>query len=297
MKTLSPGLVAHVQTGVTTLCWCWRLTRADGIRLGFTDHDRNLSFDDTLFEAAAGFTASDIKSTVGLNVDNLDVTGALSSEALNEADLAAALFDDAQIEIWRVNWANHDERVLMRTGSIGEVSRSDTVFTAEIRGLAHYLNQQQGRSFQYNCDATLGDQRCGVALNDAAFQGSGAVIAVDTAYRFLAGGLGAFAADWFSSGLITWLSGPNAGRAMEVKYHGVLSSGAVIELWQPMSAGIDPGDGFTITAGCDKTFATCRAKFANGLNFRGFPHMPGNDYVLSQAASGEGNNDGGVIVP
>jgi hypothetical protein len=66
MKTLSPALQAHLDTGATTLCWCWRLTRRDGVKLGFTDHDRDLVFDGTTFEAAAGFTATEIKDAVGL---------------------------------------------------------------------------------------------------------------------------------------------------------------------------------------------------------------------------------------
>ena len=54
-----------------------------------------------------------------------------------------------------------------------------------------------------------------------------------------------------------------------------------IELWQAMSDAVNVGDAFAITAGCDKQFATCKAKFANAANFRGFPYMPGNDAVVA----------------
>ena len=56
MKQLSPSLQSHLDTGATTLAWCWRVTRGDGAVLGFTDHDRDLTFDGTTFEAATGFT-------------------------------------------------------------------------------------------------------------------------------------------------------------------------------------------------------------------------------------------------
>ncbi|MCB1485390.1 MAG: DUF2163 domain-containing protein, partial [Hyphomicrobiaceae bacterium] len=161
MKDLTPGLQAHLDSGTTTLCWCWRLTRKDGTVQGFTDHDRALSFDSTTFEASSGFTASEITDALGLSVDNLEVTGALSSASLSEEDLAAGRYDDARVEIFRVNWQNPDERVVMRTGSLGEVRRADNSFTAEVRGLAHYLQQPKGRLFQYTCDADLGDARCG----------------------------------------------------------------------------------------------------------------------------------------
>ena len=103
MKTLPDGMQAHLDGGATTLCWCWRLTRDDGVVQGFTDHDRDLSFDGVTYEAVSGFSASQIESGLGLAVDNLTLSGALSSATLNEADLAAGMYDNAAIHIWREN--------------------------------------------------------------------------------------------------------------------------------------------------------------------------------------------------
>jgi uncharacterized phage protein (TIGR02218 family) len=297
VKTLPSGMQAHLDSGATTLAWCWRLTRADGTRFGFTDHDRDLAFDGTTFEAGSGFTGTEIKQSLGLSVDNLDASGALTSDRLGEADLAAGLFDDARVEIWRVNWAAPAQRVLVMSGSVGEVKRAEGAFTAELRSLAHYLNQEKGRIYQFACDATLGDSRCSVTLADPDFTGSGTVASAETAYLFRAAGLEAFAVDWFAGGLITWTSGANASRAMEVKRHALSAGEAEIELWRSMTAPIGPGDAFTITAGCDKTYPTCKAKFGNGVNFRGFPHIPGNRYVLSVPSSGDPGNDGGSMQP
>jgi uncharacterized phage protein (TIGR02218 family) len=295
MKSLSPALQAHLDTGTTTLAWCWRLTRRDGTRQGFTDHDRDLAFDGTTFEAATGFTATEIKDVVGLAVANLEVTSALSSASLTEDDLAAGLYDDAAIEIWRVNWTDPDQRVLMRAGSLGEVRRSGHAFTAEVRGLAHYLQQPKGRLFQLGCDADLGDARCTVDLDDPAFRGSGAVVAASSARLFTASGLSAFAADFFTRGLVTFATGANAGRAQEVKRHALVDGAASLELWQPMAHPIQSGDLFTVTAGCDKRFETCKTKFDNAVNFRGFPHMPGTDFVLSVARPGDPANTGDAL--
>jgi uncharacterized phage protein (TIGR02218 family) len=292
MKTLPAGLQAHLDTGTTTLAWCWRLTLVHGTRLGFTDHDRPLVFDGTTFEAASGFTASEIKDQVGLSVDNLEVTSALSSDSLNEDDLAAGLFDDARVEIFRVNWAEPTQRVLMRSGSLGEIKRSGAAFAAEVRGLAHYLQQPKGRLYQNACDADLGDARCRVDLSSAALRGNGTVAAAESPRSFAANGLGAYAAGWFTRGLVTWTSGDNAGRAMEVKRHSLAGGTAVIELWQAMAHPIAAGDAFSIIAGCDKQFSTCRAKFANGDNFRGFPHIPGTDFVLAYPNRDDASNDG-----
>jgi uncharacterized phage protein (TIGR02218 family) len=292
MKTFPPGLQAHLDTGATTLGWCWRVIRQDGATFGFTDHDRDVTFDGTVFEAASGFTGTDIEQSVGLSIDNLDVSGALQSDRLSEDDLAAGLFDDARVEIWRVNWSEPEQRVLMMRGSIGEVRRGETAFTAELRSLAHYLDQKLGRTYQYACDAALGDSRCTVDLDDAAHKGTGAVSAASAPYLFSASGLDSFAPGWFDGGLLIWTSGANEGRQMEVKRFTLSGGTALIELWRSMVAPINASDTFTITAGCDKTFPTCKAKFANQINFRGFPHMPGNKFLMAYPSSGDPGNDG-----
>ena len=132
MKTLSPGLRSHLDSGATTLCHCWKLTTRENENFGFTDHDRDLVIDGVTYEAMAGFTASEIESSLGLAVDNLDASGALSSDALSEARLRAGDFDHAEIEIWRVNWQDVSQRVLMRKGPLGEVTHGGVGFTARL---------------------------------------------------------------------------------------------------------------------------------------------------------------------
>jgi uncharacterized phage protein (TIGR02218 family) len=286
MRDLPPGLASHLASGATTLCWCWRLTRRDGTAMGFTDHDRDLTFAGTTFEANAGFTASEIRESVGLGVDNLEVESALSSSRLEEADILAGLYDDARVEIWRVNWQAPEQHVLVRSGSLGDVRRSGAAFTAEVRGLSHYLQQPTGRLFQYACDADVGDHRCRIALSSSTLSGSAEIGAIRTQRSFTTTDLTHFAADWFSRGLLTFTSGANAGRSFEVKRHIGNDAVSTIELWQEPLADLQIGDTFTVTAGCDKQLSTCASKFSNTANFRGFPHMPGNDFVTSVARPG-----------
>ncbi len=290
MKTLPPLLNAHIQSGTTTLCWCWRLTRRDGGQLGFTDHDRPLTFDGTAFEAASGFTASEMKDQLGFGVDNVEVTGAISSDRLDEADLRAGIYDDAKIEIFRVNWQDVEQRVLMRTGTLGEVSRAGKAFSAEVRGLSHYLQQPKGRLFQYACDADLGDHRCTVNLAQAAFKASASVLEVYSDRSFSVTGLAAFESDWFTRGLVVFTSGSALNQAIEVKSHRKSGELVTLELWQAIRQPVMPAQTFTITAGCDKALETCRAKFSNTGNFRGFPHMPGNDFVMAISRPGRSAN-------
>lgn len=292
MKTLTPALTAHLASGTTTLAWCWRLIRRDGSSLGFTDHDRDLAFAGVTYEAATGFSASEIKDSLGLSIDNLDVHTALSSMHLSEHDLAAGLYDDARVEIWRVNWADTSQRVLMRRGSLGEITRAGVAFSAEVRGLAHYLNQPKGRVYQYACDADLGDSRCGVAL--AAHTVAATISTITNARTFSVSGLASFATDSFTRGLATFTSGANATQKIEIRRH-VLANGIVtLELWHAPAHAPIIGDTLTVSAGCDKHFSTCRDRFANAANFRGFPHMPGNDIVTAVARTTD-VNDGSAL--
>lgn len=261
------------------MCWCWRLTRRDGTAHGFTDHDQDLTFAGTTFEAAAGFTASEIKGGVGLSVDNLEVTSAVSSDRLAEADLAAGLYDDAKVEIFRVNWQDTSQRTRMRHGSLGEVKRAGGAFAAEVRGLAHYLQQPKGRVFQYQCDADLGDARCKITVAGPTYSGTGTIIAMENDRRFLAAGLESYVSGWFTHGLISFTSGAANGQRIEVKRHALTGANATIDLWQPARRPIEIGQTFQISAGCDKQLTTCRDRFSNAVNFRGFPHMPGNDAI------------------
>ncbi len=179
MKSLSASLAAHLASGATTLCTCWRVTRGDGEVLGFTDHDRALAFDGVDHEPETGLDASAAVANAGLQVGGLEVTGAFSSERISESDLEAGLYDNARVETWLVNWADSDQRHLMRVGSIGEVKREDQAFTAEIRSLAHALDQERGRIFRATCDADLGDQRCTVDLVSEDWTASATVTATD----------------------------------------------------------------------------------------------------------------------
>ena len=294
MKNLSPALQTHLDDGTTTLSWCWRISRADGMALGFTDHDRALSFDSTDFEPESGFAASEIRAGSDLAVDAQDATGVLTSDRITETDILDGRWDNAAVELWRVNWADTSQRVLLRRGAVGQIRRGRMAFVAEVRSLAHVLGQTVGRTFQAGCDAALGDTRCGIDLENAIYKGTGVVTDLLRDRAFMASGLSGFGASWFTSGTLTWTSGANAGRITEVLAHGLDGSIATLTLLEAPVRAVAEGDGFIARAGCDKRIATCSAKFANVANFRGFPNIPGQDAVL-RYASQDGGHEGNVL--
>ena len=294
MKNLSPALQSHLDDGTTTLSWCWRISRSDGVALGFTDHDRALSYDGTVFEPESGFAASEIRAGSDLAVDAQDATGVLTSDRITETDILDGRWDNAAVELWRVNWADTSQRVLLRRGAVGQIRRGRMAFVAEVRSLAHVLGQTVGRTFQAACDARLGDARCGIDLENAVYKGTGVVTDLLRDRAFMASGLAGFDAGWFTSGTLTWTSGANAGRVTEVLAHGLDGSIAALTLLEAPVRAIGEGDSFVARAGCDKRIASCSAKFANTANFRGFPNIPGQDAVL-RYASQDGGHEGNVL--
>jgi uncharacterized phage protein (TIGR02218 family) len=120
MKTLPPALQAHLDDGTTTLAWCWKITRADGQSFGFTDHDCPLAFGGTDYEPESGLSASEIRAGSDLSVDSQDAQGALTSGRITETDILDGRWDNALVEVWRVNWNALGQRVLIRRGAIGD---------------------------------------------------------------------------------------------------------------------------------------------------------------------------------
>ena len=286
-------LLTHLATGTTTTCRAWAVTRGDGVTLGFTDHDRDLTFDGITFRADTGLSAQAIEQSTGLSVDNTEAIGTLTDTAITEADIIAGRYDGAEVRFWIVNWADTSERALRFRGSIGEMRRNGPEFRAELRGLAEALNQPQGRVFQRGCSASLGDAACRVDLNTPAFRHETSVYAVKRNRVFWTDPLPQ-AERWFEKGCLTVLSGAATGLSGLIKANRIDGPRHLIELWQPLGADVAAGDLIRLEAGCDKRMTTCQAKFDNLLNFRGFPDIPGEDWLVSTPRRA-GSNDGGSL--
>jgi len=211
MKQISEAFEARLANGAATTCLCWRLERRDGVTIGMTDHDRALTFGGVTYSPGAALSAARFETAGGLRPGRASGDGALVADALTEADLGAGLWTRARVHVYRVDWQSTDDRILVWTGFLSEITQRGDRFEAELISLKAELERPVGRLVLSRCDAALGDARCG--------------------------------------------------------FIGV--------------------DGQT----CDKRFETCRKVFSNAENYRGFPHRPGQDFVLSGPAAA--GNDGG----
>jgi uncharacterized phage protein (TIGR02218 family) len=272
------GLEAHLASGATTVCHAWAITRGDGLVLGFTDHDRELEFENVQFRADSGLSALALQQGTGLSVDNSEAIGALTDAAIREADIDAGRYDGAGVRCWIVNWREVAQRHILFAGTIGEIRRAGGAFTAELRGLAEVLNRPMGRVYQKPCGAVLGDAECRVDLTALGYGAEVAVISVTDA-RVVLPALPDFEPGWFTRGRLSVLTGAASGLGATIKRDRAEAGGRVLDLWSEIRAEVAPGDLIRVEAGCDKRMNTCRYKFNNLLNYRGFPDIPGEDWL------------------
>jgi len=279
MKQVNASLAAHLSEEVTTLATCWKLTLRDGVVLGFTNHDDDISLEGVLYQAASGFIPTAIAGSSDLAVDNLDVEGVLDAVGIKQEDLIAGRYDFAEVDIFIVNYQDLSQGSMsLRTGWIGEVQYGNSQFVAEIRGLTQKLSQTIGSLFSPSCRAIFGDARCEVDLST--LQQTGIITGVED--RRIFSDSGRLESDnYFRHGLMQFTDGLNIGQAMEVKS---FSNGTIV-LVLPMPFDVSIGDGYIIDVGCDKTFGMCVDNFANAVNFRGEPHVPGTDRLLQTSST------------
>jgi len=273
MKSLSGDALTHLAGEELTLSTCWKIEADGQAAVGFTDHDTDLIVSGLTFSSLGGYAPTNIQSTSGLSIDNLDIKGLLSTLGITDADIQAGIYDYAEVWIFQVNWEDVTQVIPLKYGHLGEVRTNDS-FLAEFRSLSQLLSQTIGSVITPDCRAQLGDSECGITLSG--FTVTGSVVAVTDRSKFT-DTTRTEADNHFKYGLLTWTSGNNNGYSMEVKTY-TLSTGE-FELFEPMPFDVQAGDAYSVYRGCDKFFSTCKDDFNNVVNFRGEPHVPTQDKI------------------
>lgn len=281
---MQEALINHFKTGSTTICRAWMVRRKDGMIFGFTDHDDDLIFDEIVFAARTGMTALALQQTTGMAVDNTEVTGALRDDSLTEEDIIAGRYDGAEVKAYIVNWADVSQRSVIFAGTFGDIVRSDGEFRVELRGLTAALNTQSGRVYHSACGAVLGDEQCKLNLAPETMSIIAPIEKVRNGRNFHFLNVNGFQNGWFDGGQAIIIDGIGNGQIGRIKSDTKQGDFRKIDLWQ--SFGVEPkeNDRIRLVPGCDKLASTCQNKFNNFLNFRGFPHIPGEDWLRANPA-------------
>jgi uncharacterized phage protein (TIGR02218 family) len=254
---------------LTTLALCWRIERRDGVTIGLTAHDRDIICDGLVHRAAPGMVPSAITRGAGLEPASMDVTGALTSDAISETDLLAGRWDGARVAIFACDWTDPANQVGLGEGTIGAVETRGGVLTAELRGTMASLERPVVEETSPECRAELGDKRCRVAM--AGRRRLATVTSIEDTVLTL--DVEEPAPNAYGQGRLRWLSGANSGLEEAV----LRSEGATLTLRRPPH--FDAIGRVLLIEGCDKTLATCAGRFGNAINFRGEPYLPGIDLL------------------
>ncbi|MEO5972418.1 MAG: DUF2163 domain-containing protein [Sphingomicrobium sp.] len=255
---------------LTSLALCWRVERGDGAGLALTSHDAAIVHDGDTFVGSPGMVPGTITRGLGLEPHEGEIAGALNADALSEADLALGRWDGARVTLTAVDWiAPEVAPVALLGGELGEVASEGEAFSAELRGAAWRLSDPVCPSTSPECRAELGDKQCRVDLAGrsvaaAVVVRSGTVLTLDAAFD-----------DRFVFGRLRYLAGDNTGVSTVI----LAVAGNQVTVRDVPRAAVAAGCRVELREGCDKRFATCVARFDNALNFRGEPHLPGNDLL------------------
>lgn len=285
MREIPERLQTHLDTGATTISRCWKVKRKDGVVMGFSDHDNELRFDNTVFEAGSGLDATALQTANGLSVDNTEASGALSSDGISEVDISAGKFDGAEVTIWLVNWQNVEDRFMVFNGMIGEITYNKNTFTAELRSFTDQLNNNIGKTYLKQCSATLGDGKCKFDVSAATMRFERTVRRVEERTILYLDDVPNAETGWFTYGSLEFISGRNTGAVVNIMSDKSVNSERRIQIIEELHIPIEPEDQVRLTTGCDKRSSTCASKFQNIKNFRGFPFIPGEDWSMAVPSS------------
>lgn len=255
---------------VVPIAWCWRIERRDGVTVGLTTHDRALTVDGLIHSPAPGMRPSAIGQRIGLEAASLEIEGALSGNAIAEADLADGRWDGAAVRLSVVDWEKPDRRVVIAGGRLGRVMREGQRFEALMASRDPALERPACAATSPECRAMLGDRQCRLALASLRMRttvtAAGEDGAVQLAHHPGEGTL--------MFGRLRWLDGARQGIDEVI----VAQEGGSVRT----ERGDDPalaGARVELTQGCDKRAETCAERFGNIVNFRGEPHLPGFDLL------------------
>lgn len=290
MLPANPARDAHLAQDARRLTICGIVEKSNGDIIRCTQHDEDIrissgDFAGTYFSTAA-ITASDMKFSSDMSVDNLEISGAIADgfqiTGFEIADIAAGLFRSAPFQVFVCQWDDADSwQDEINRGYLGQITRTaEGAFTAEWRGLFQVLQQNVGRVYGTDCDVVrFGDSRCTIDVTPLTVNAT--VTSVISRREIIVSMTGlpspAPAAGYFEIGELAALTGSNGGYTKQVKRDSIGGTLGHLQVWENFPKDFQISDTLTIIPGCKRRFEDCQ--FWNNVNnFRGhgrwIPGMP-----------------------
>lgn len=275
---------------------CWKIKRQDGTLYYYTDHDDLIVYDGATYTPIDAGSPSNYRQNSNLSPANIDFDMVFGSTSGKDSELRSGLYDYAEVWTFKINWADLTTAtgiVKQAYGRLGEVEIRDNQARIELRSLTQLLAVPIGRIYTPECNASLGDSRCQVTSSSTVYTRTGTVDAVTDNRTFTATGDAAGQIDnFYNYGKVTFTSGDNNGLVIQVQDY---TTANVFKLYESAPYTLSTGVTFSAVAGCDRRFETCKTRFNNKDNFRGFPHIPGMDKALTIPANQKWQTDSSAV--
>ncbi len=292
-RDISSEMREHLDGDYTTRALMMRLDLRNGVSVGLTDHDRDIpgvligdGSDALDYYAGMAILPTQLELTLGTGVDDIDVTGIIDDEVFTRARLLGGTYANATVKLFEVNWKDLSMGVIpYMKGLTAKVNMDEDEFKLIVQSETTKLAQTKGRIISPYCDAVFGDSRCTKIIPPLAATVTAAYNNRQVEFSYT----GEFIDDFFNKGTLEFTTGPLAGtRRVEVfDWFSYGSGGGYGELWTRLPSTPGVGDTVNIYRGCGNTIQECVA-YANGVNFRGFPYVPGRDRYLRMPLPGGG---------
>lgn len=285
MKAASAALITHLATARMMRCAdLYAITLSGGTTYRFTSLDMDLKADGYTWNGGSPLIRrTGTRRTLGIEVATMDMTVTWRAadtlgSALWSDVIRLGILDGATVEVRRGYWSDWAADAIgtlhVFGGRVSDIDGGLPEVTISLRSETELFDVKLPRSiYQAGCRNTLYDTgTCKAVRTEVSCSaGSGGTrVRIATALGQADG--------WFTGGIIRGVAGLNAGVVRGIKQH--VQAGGQIIVAEPWPVAPAAGDGFLVSAGCDRTRATCAAKFNNAANYRGEPYTPSPETTL-----------------
>lgn len=236
----------NLASNVVWPCDIWTITAQDSTVVRYASHSRNVTYNSNVYSATPNEPSTSVIQ-LGLESDTSEMMGVFD-DTLTKASVEAGKWKKAAI-VKEILIDYRDPSlgtVRKQKGYVGKIEPIGAyAFKLEFRSITDLLRQKVG-DLTSNSDriTALAD----LGINVAPFTHTTTVTAA-TDRRTFQIDYEQLSANYFVNGKITWTSGNNNGRSMEIKTAVASGGNTNLELHLPMPSTITVGDNVTAIRG------------------------------------------------
>lgn len=262
--------MSQSSSDLTTATFNWIIQRPDGVGLAATSHDKRQQIGSVTHEADMDLKPSDLRLSDRMYGSRLELGGGLSSPALSMRDLIAGKWNGSTVRLLAGDWHQDAEAIPVCSGELGKVVVEESKVSMSIDVLPPAIRRPPCIQTSPECRAVLGDRHCRIDMRTrrarlSVVEASANEITVDASDTEL-----------YAMGRLRWVTGSNCGVEQII----LSVDGQTLLLQELPEFPIKAGDRAIVRQGCDGRRATCAERFANILNFRGEPDLPGSEILM-----------------